>query len=109
MRAVFLARPLPLARTVVSLPPGAPGGSAAFLFRPPPAAARGVPIVPFFALTVAGCALWAIAFVTGGVLLGASWATVNSVLGRVLLGLGLVAIALVLHRHRPRASPSDAV
>jgi membrane protein DedA with SNARE-associated domain len=93
MRAVFLARLLPLARTFVSLPAGA----------------RGVPIVPFFALTVAGCALWAIAFVTGGVLLGASWATVNSVLGRVLLGLGLVAIALVLHRHRPRASPSDAV
>jgi membrane protein DedA with SNARE-associated domain len=89
-RAVFLARLLPLARTFVSLPAGA----------------RRVPIVPFLALTVAGCALWAVAFVLGGVLLGASWTTVDSVLGRVLLGLGLVATALALRRCRPSASAS---
>jgi membrane protein DedA with SNARE-associated domain len=88
-RAVFIARLLPLARTFVSLPAGA----------------RRVPLVPFLALTVAGCALWAVAFILGGVVLGASWATVDSVLGRVLLGAGLLAVALVLRRGRPRARP----
>jgi membrane protein DedA with SNARE-associated domain len=40
-RAVFIARLLPLARTFVSLPAGA----------------RRTPLLPFIALTTAGCAL----------------------------------------------------
>lgn len=49
-RAVFIARLLQLARTFVSLPAGA----------------RHVRLAPFIALTAIGCALWAAAFVTMG-------------------------------------------
>ncbi len=52
MRAVFVARLLPLARTFVSLPAGA----------------QGVPLPQFVALTTLGCALWAVAFVLAGLL-----------------------------------------
>ena len=51
LRAVFTARLLPLARTFVSLPAGA----------------RRLPLAPFTALTAAGCAIWATAFVLAGV------------------------------------------
>jgi membrane protein DedA with SNARE-associated domain len=84
-RAVLTARLMPLARTFVSLPAGA----------------RHVPLAPFVALTVVGCALWAAAVVLVGLLAGAAWVEISSVLGRVLLGIGLVAIALTL-LHRPR-------
>ena len=81
-RAVFVARLLPLARTFVSLPAGA----------------RRVELVPFVALTAAGCALWATVFVLVGLAAGSAWATVSSVLGRVLLGVGLAALACSLLR-----------
>lgn len=93
-RAVFFARLLPLARTFVSLPAGA----------------RSVPLVPFVALTVAGCAVWAAGFVLAGMLLGSAWVAVDSVLGRVLLAAGVVVVALsVLRRrhHRPGRSSDD--
>jgi membrane protein DedA with SNARE-associated domain len=80
IRAVFVGRLLPLARTFVSLPAGA----------------RRVPLGAFVALTVAGCALWACAFVLLGVLAGAAWASVGSLLGRALLGVGVVALLLTL-------------
>ncbi len=83
-RAVFVARLLPLARTFVSLPAGA----------------RRVELVSFIALTAAGCALWATAFVAAGVALGTAWTAVESVLGRVLLGLGLVVVAWSVTRRR---------
>lgn len=87
MRAVFLARLLPLARTFVSLPAGA---------------AR-VEVLPFVVLTTAGCALWAAGFVLVGVLAAGAWASVASVLGRVLLTLGIVILAWVtIHRRRER-------
>ena len=76
-RAVFLGRLLPLARTFVSLPAGA----------------RRVPLAPFVALTAIGCALWACAFVLAGMLLGDAWSSVGSLLGQVLLGIGLVVLA----------------
>jgi membrane protein DedA with SNARE-associated domain len=82
MRAVFIARLLPLARTFVSLPAGA----------------KRVELAPFIALTVAGCALWALVFVLLGILAGAAWSSVDSVLGRVLLGVGFGAVALSLVR-----------
>jgi membrane protein DedA with SNARE-associated domain len=81
-RAVFIARLLPLARTFVSLPAGA----------------RRVELGPFIALTVAGCALWAAAFVLLGAVTGTAWTAVDSVLGRVLLGAGLVVLLLSLGR-----------
>jgi membrane protein DedA with SNARE-associated domain len=84
LRAVFIARLLPLARTFVSLPAGA----------------RRVRLVPFIALTAAGCALWAAAFVLTGSIAGAAWAAVSSVLGRALLVAGLVVIALSAMRRR---------
>ena len=83
-RAVFLARLLPLARTFVSLPAGA----------------RRIRLGMFVALTTAGCALWALAFVLTGVFVGAAWTTVDSVGGRVLLVVGLLTLALTLLRRR---------
>lgn len=83
-RAVLIARLLPLARTFVSLPAGG----------------RRIPIIPFIALTTAGCALWALAFVLAGLLAGSAWATVDSVIGRVLLGSGLLVLAASLLRRR---------
>jgi membrane protein DedA with SNARE-associated domain len=81
-RAVFVARLLPLARTFVSLPAGA----------------RRVELGPFVALTAAGCALWAVAFVLLGMVAGGAWATINSVLGHVLLVGGLAVLAASLAR-----------
>jgi membrane protein DedA with SNARE-associated domain len=79
---VFIARLLPLARTFVSLPAGA----------------MRVRLAPFIALTAAGCALWAIAFVLAGMLAAGAWATVGSVAGRLLLALGLLVLLWSLKR-----------
>jgi membrane protein DedA with SNARE-associated domain len=83
-RAVFVARLLPLARTFVSLPAGA----------------RRVRLAPFIALTTLGCALWAAGFVLAGMFLGSAWTTVDSVLGRALLVLGLLTLAASVVRWR---------
>jgi membrane protein DedA with SNARE-associated domain len=86
-RAVFIARLLPLARTFVSLPAGA----------------RRVPLVTFVVLTTIGCAVWAAAFVLAGLLAGSAWTAISSVLGRALLGVGVVVLAAsVSQRHRQR-------
>jgi membrane protein DedA with SNARE-associated domain len=84
-RAVLIARLLPLARTFISLPAGA----------------RRIPPVPFVALTSAGCALWALAFVLAGMLAGNAWAAVDSLAGRVLLAAGLFALIASVIRRRP--------
>ena len=77
---------MPLARTFVSLPAGA----------------RRIPLAPFVALTALGCALWAVAFILVGLLAGAAWTEISSVLGRVLLVLGIVVLAFsLLHGRRP--------
>jgi membrane protein DedA with SNARE-associated domain len=81
-RAVFIARLLPLARTFVSLPAGA----------------MRVRLASFIALTAAGCALWAIAFVLAGVLAAGAWATVDSLAGRLLLVLGILTLLWSLKR-----------
>ena len=86
IRAVFVARLLPLARTFVSLPAGA---------------AR-VRLAPFIGLTTAGCALWAAGFVLAGMAAASAWSAVESVAGRVLLGLGLLIVAGATIRHRRR-------
>jgi membrane protein DedA with SNARE-associated domain len=83
---VFVARLLPLARTFVSLPAGA----------------RRVPLPAFVALTTIGCALWATGFVLAGVLAGSAWADVSSLVGKVLLGIGVVVLALGLSRVQKR-------
>jgi len=82
MRAVFIARLLPLARTFVSLPAGA----------------RRVPLAPFVALTVLGCALWAVGFIAVGMLAGTAWTAIGSLLGHVLLVLGIVVLVASLAR-----------
>jgi membrane protein DedA with SNARE-associated domain len=93
MRAIFTARLMPLARTFVSLPAGA----------------RRMPLAPFVALTTLGCALWAVAFILVGLLAGAAWTEISSVLGRVLLvlGIGLLAFSL-LHGRRPHDDGGDS-
>jgi membrane protein DedA with SNARE-associated domain len=57
-----------------------------------------VPLVAFIVLTTAGCALWATAFVLAGMLAGTAWAAISSLLGKVLLGVGLVVLVLSLSR-----------
>jgi membrane protein DedA with SNARE-associated domain len=93
LRAVFVARLLPLARTFVSLPAGA----------------RRIPLVPFVVLTTLGCALWAVAFVLIGLVSGSAWAAVSSVLGKVLLGAGLAVAAWFAYRatHHDRRQPGS--
>ncbi len=78
MRAVLLARLTPLARSFVSLPAGA----------------RRLPLGRFIGLTTLGCAMWAVAFIVLGLFAGAAWSEVSSVVGRVLLGVGLLALGL---------------
>ncbi len=85
LRAVFLARLLPLARTFVSLPAGA----------------RRLPLVPFTALTTAGCAIWALAFVLIGLASGTAWSAVGSVAGKAtLVGAGVSVLAIAAWRRR---------
>jgi membrane protein DedA with SNARE-associated domain len=84
IRAVFIARLLPLARTFVSLPAGA----------------KHIPLTAFIALTTIGCALWATTFVLTGIIAGAAWTTLTTTLGRALLMTGLIAIALATMRTR---------
>jgi membrane protein DedA with SNARE-associated domain len=81
-RAVLIARLLPLARTFVSLPAGA----------------RRVPLATFVVLTAVGCALWAAAFVLAGMLAGSAWSSVDSVVGKVLLAVGVVVLVLSVSR-----------
>ena len=91
LRAVFIARLLPLARTFVSLPAGA----------------RHVPLGPFVALTTIGCALWAAAFILIGAVSGTAWASVSSVLGKVLLGAGIACLAWLAYRATHRGDSAD--
>src|SRR5580658_2137011 len=81
-RAVLIARLLPLARTFVSLPAGA----------------RRVPLATFVVLTTVGCALWAAAFVLAGMLAGSAWSSIDSVVGKALLVVGVVMLALSVSR-----------
>ena len=83
-RAVFIARLLPLARSFVSLPAGV----------------RRVPIGEFMGLTVAGCAIWAAGFILIGMAAGNAWAAIGSVLGKVLLGVGVTVLVLTLGHRR---------
>ena len=91
LRAVFLARLLPLARTFVSLPAGA----------------RRVPLGPFVVLTTIGCALWAVAFMLIGLVSGTAWGAVSSVLGKALLGAGIALAAWFVYRAVRRAPHRD--
>ncbi|MBV8431872.1 MAG: DedA family protein [Solirubrobacterales bacterium] len=90
-RAVLIARLLPLARTFVSLPAGA----------------RRVSLVPFVTLTVLGSMLWAVGFIAVGIVAAGAWTAVDSVLGRVLLGAGLVILAASVLRRRRDRDPSE--
>jgi membrane protein DedA with SNARE-associated domain len=83
-RAILVARLLPLARTFVSLPAGA----------------RRVPLIPFITLTTIGCALWALGLTLSGMIAAGAWATVDSIVGRAFLALGLLTLAATLLRRR---------
>ncbi|HWE15329.1 MAG TPA: DedA family protein [Solirubrobacteraceae bacterium] len=79
-RAVLIARLLPLARTFVSVPAGA----------------QRVPMRRFVAMTLVGCAIWAAAFITAGMIAGAAWATLSGTLGRILLAITAIVLATLL-------------
>ena len=90
--AVLIARLLPLARTFVSLPAGS----------------RSVPIAPFVALTILGSALWAVGFILVGLAAGGAWSAVSSLLGRILLVVGVaILIASLARRRRRSRGPSQ--
>jgi membrane protein DedA with SNARE-associated domain len=93
LRAVFIARLLPLARTFVSLPAGA----------------RRLPLVPFVVLTTLGCALWAVLLVIVGIVSGSAWSAVSSALGKILLLVGLLVLAAAIYRGRHQADGERAV
>jgi membrane protein DedA with SNARE-associated domain len=82
LNAVFVGRLLPLARSFISLPAGR---------------AR-IPIAPFVALTVAGCAISSVAFVAAGIFAGAAWHAVAGTVGHVLLATGVLAMLWMLMR-----------
>jgi membrane protein DedA with SNARE-associated domain len=83
--AVFTARLLPLARTFVSLPAGH----------------VGVPLSRFVPLTVAGCAIWSAALITGGALAGTGWHAVATTITRVsLLLIAMVIGGTIVTRRR---------
>ena len=92
-RAVFVARLLPLARSFVSLPAGR---------------AR-VPLGRFIAMTVAGCALWSLAFVGAGAAAGEGWRALDRfaapVTPALLAGAGVVTF---LRRRAARRSAPEA-
>jgi membrane protein DedA with SNARE-associated domain len=91
-RAVLSARLMPLARTFVSLPAGA----------------MGVPLGSFVALTILGCSLWAAGFMLVGLLVGAAWSEISSLVGRVLLVVGIGVLAFsVLHGRQGRSEDSE--
>lgn len=77
VRAVFVARLMPLARSFISLPAGY----------------SRVALGPFTALTVAGCAIWAVAFALLGVIAGAGWEELSGTVGTVTLAATAVAVA----------------
>jgi membrane protein DedA with SNARE-associated domain len=80
--AVFIGRLLPLARSFVSLPAGG----------------AGVPLARFIAMTVAGCAIWSVAFVLAGDLTGSAWHAVSGIVGRACLAVGTLTLLWLLFR-----------
>lgn len=86
-RAVFVARLLPLARTFVSLPAGH----------------AGIGVGRFVAMTTAGCAVWAAAFILLGIALGSGWQALSDALTVPLLAIGLAVVGTALRRKRPAA------
>jgi membrane protein DedA with SNARE-associated domain len=81
LRAVFIARLLPLARTFVSLPAGT---------------AR-VPLRLFIPLTTAGCALWSIGFVIAG---AAGWQHLVGRVGNIALATVILGAAMLYVRYK---------
>jgi membrane protein DedA with SNARE-associated domain len=47
----------------------------------------GGALLQFVALTTIRCLIWAFAFVLTGVIVGSAWASIDSTLGRALLGI----------------------
>jgi membrane protein DedA with SNARE-associated domain len=86
LRAVFIARLLPLARTFVSLPAGA----------------RKVPLVRFIVLTASGCAIWAAGFVLVGVVSGTAWSAISSAFGKAVLAGCVLLVAIAATRRLSR-------
>ena len=81
---VFVARLLPLARSFVSLPAGH----------------LRVRLSSFVALTVAGCAIWSLAFVLAGALAGGAWASVADVAGRASAAVAVLVLLACASRLR---------
>jgi membrane protein DedA with SNARE-associated domain len=88
--AVFLGRLLPLARSFVSWPAGR----------------AGMPAGRFLALTAAGCALWAAAFVAAGALAGDGWRSVGGVVrtATIAAAAAVLIAAAVRRAWRQRSS-----
>ncbi|MCA1670202.1 MAG: DedA family protein [Thermomicrobia bacterium] len=98
--AAFIARLLPISRTIITLPAGA---------------AR-VPVIPFAAATFAGAFIWSTFLAALGYAAGSQWDRVRGRLGQwylpvtiatiVLSIVGYVAFSLLRERRAPKDSPS---
>jgi membrane protein DedA with SNARE-associated domain len=92
---VLVARVVPLARSVVSIPAGT----------------MEMPLVRFLILTTVGSAVWNTVLIGAGVILGANWATVQNWVGsysNVVLIVAAVGIAAFLvFRHYRRDKRDD--
>jgi membrane protein DedA with SNARE-associated domain len=87
---VFVARLVPVLRTLISFPAGA----------------AKMPICNFIVFTVAGCFLWNTALVYVGYYLGVNWANVAGVFHYVIIGViavfAVLAVAYFVRRRRKR-------
>ena len=61
-----------------------------------------MPLAEFVLLTTLGCAIWATGFVLIGFAAGNAWTAIDSVVGKVLLGVGLVVL-IATFGHRQNA------
>ncbi len=57
-----------------------------------PAGHACVPLEPFVAMTVLGCAIWAAVFTLAGVLAGAGWSELSATVGDLLLAVAARAL-----------------
>ena len=88
--AVFVARMIPGARSLVSVPAGT----------------ANMPIVRFTLLTTAGSMIWNAAMLGAGYLLGDNWQRIETFVGPISLVVGavivLAVVVFLVRRHRAR-------
>lgn len=92
--AVFLARIVPVARSLISLPAGV----------------TRMHLATFSLLTLAGSFVWSLALITGGFFLGANWTVIRNIIRPIeipLLFLAAILVALFVYKHIRKLRAND--